>query len=142
MQQSYRRSSSNNLSHVHPDIQASLQEYHKCYAGWVVVQRLLEDANLTLKDLPYLTNLVDVAWKNWLCYNHFLGLCQHGRSCEFRRKGGHVSGKDLPTQFIQELIAKLAPGLHNALSTTPQPRNTPNRNVSMGGSMGGHEPSG
>ena len=113
-QQSCGQISSNNLAHVHPDIQTSLQEYHERYVRRVAVQQLLEATNLTLKDLPYLTNLVDPVGKNWLCYNQCLGLCQHGRSCVFWRKRGHVSGKDLPTQFFRELIAKITPGLRYA----------------------------
>ena len=85
-QQSYGRSSSDTSSHVHPDIRESLQECHECYAGWVAVQRLLEATNLTLKDLPYLTNLVNAAGKTgyvpiiaWGCASMDGSVCFGGK---------------------------------------------------------------
>jgi hypothetical protein len=47
------------LAHVHPTIRAALKEYHEKFAGRVMIQRLLEHANLTFRDLPFLTPLVD-----------------------------------------------------------------------------------
>ena len=63
-QHAYGQSSGENLSHVHPDIRTAMQAYHDKFVGQVAVQRLLEAANLTFKDLPYLTNLMDMAGKN------------------------------------------------------------------------------
>lgn len=57
-----------NLAHVHPDIRSAMQEYHERFTGQVAGQELLEAANLMLKELPYLTNLVDAAGKNWFCW--------------------------------------------------------------------------
>jgi hypothetical protein len=62
-QQTQGRSGGDNLSNVHPDIPSAMQEYHNRVAGRVAVQRLLEAANLTFKDLPYLTNLLDPGGK-------------------------------------------------------------------------------
>jgi hypothetical protein len=68
------------LAHVHPTIRAALRDYHAKFAGRVMIQRMLDHANITFRDLPFLHPLIDQATgKNWLCYNHCLGICQHGK---------------------------------------------------------------
>lgn len=105
-------STGDKLSHIHPSIRAALKEYHEKFAGRVMIQRLLDHANITLQDLPFLTPLVDSqSGKNWLCYNHCLGICQHGRQCLFRRRNGHVDGAALPQDFVRTLLDKLKPGV-------------------------------
>ena len=100
------------LAHINPTIQAALREYHTKFTGRVMVQGLLEQANLTFCDLPFLATLVDSqTGKNWLCYNHCLGICQHGRQCIFKRCNGHVDGANLPGEFAVALAKKLKPGI-------------------------------
>jgi hypothetical protein len=100
------------LAHIHPTIRAALKEYHTKFSGRVMMQRVLEHANLTFKDLPFLTPLVDSqSGKNWLCYNHCLGICQHGKQCIFRRRNGHVDGSTLPQEFATALVNKIRPGI-------------------------------
>ncbi len=77
-----------------------------------MIQRLLDHANITFRDLPFLTTLVDEhSGKNWLCYNHCLGVCQHGKQCLFKRRNGHVDGPALPQDFVTALVDKLKPGV-------------------------------
>jgi hypothetical protein len=102
----------NKLAHIHPTIKAVLRDYHTKFAGRVMMQRLLDHANITFKDLPFLTPLIDnQSGKNWLCYNHCLGICQHGRQCIFRKRNGHVDGASLPKEFAAALVDKLRPGI-------------------------------
>jgi hypothetical protein len=77
-----------------------------------MIQRLLDHANITFCDLPFLTTLVDEhSGKNLLCYNHCLGVCQHGKQCLFKRRNGHVDGLALPQDFVTALVDKLKPGV-------------------------------
>jgi hypothetical protein len=100
------------LAHIHPIIKEVLKEYHAKFAGRVMIQRLLEHANTTFCDLPFLTPLVDSQnGKNWLCYNHCLGVCQHGGQCIFRKRNVHVDGNKLPPDFAKALVEKLKPGI-------------------------------
>jgi hypothetical protein len=120
-----------------------MKDYHERSLGRVAVQKLLEAGNIAFRDLPFLTNLVDTSGKNWLCYNHCLGVCQHGRSCVFKRKGGHVDGKDLPAQFTRELIAKISPGLKFAERTAvPACAPSEKSNATVGNNPAGKKRSG
>ena len=99
------------LAHIHPTIKAALQEYHTKFAGHMMIQRMLDHANLSFRDLPFLTPLVESNTSmNWLCYNHCLGICQHGKQCIFRRCNGHVDGKNLPHNFAKASLEKLNKG--------------------------------
>jgi hypothetical protein len=100
------------LAHVHPTIRGALREYHTKFAGRVMMQRIMDHANLSFKDLPFINHLVDAqSGKNWLCYNHCLGICQHGRQCVFRKRNGHVDGTALPQDFATALVEKIKPGV-------------------------------
>jgi hypothetical protein len=104
------------LAHLHPTIRTALREYHVKFAGRVMMQRILDHANITYKDLPFLTPLIDnQSGRNSLCYNHCLGICQHGRQCIFRRRNGHIDGGSLPQDFVTALIEKIKPGVEYML---------------------------
>ncbi len=100
------------LAHIHPTICTALKDYHEKFAGRVMIQRMLDHANLTFRDLQFLTPLIEQSTgKNWLCYNHCLGVCQHGKQCVFKRKNGHVDGSNIPADFAKALVEKLNPGI-------------------------------
>jgi hypothetical protein len=109
-------STTDRLAHIHLTIKAALRDYHTKFAVRVMMQRILDNANLTFKDLLFLTPLVDSqSGKNWLCYNHCLGTCQNGRQCIFRKRNGHVEGALLPQDFAMTLVEKLRPGIEYML---------------------------
>jgi hypothetical protein len=86
--------------------------YHEKFSGRVMILQLLEASNTSFRDLPFLIPCVDKSsGRNWLCYNHCLGICQHGKACIFKRKNGHVDGHQLPEDFVSALLQKLGPGI-------------------------------
>ena len=81
-------------------------------AGRVMIKRLLDHSNLTFWYLLFLTTLVDSqSRKNWLFYNHCLGIYQHGKTCVFCQRNRDVDGNKLPIDFAMALGAKLRLGI-------------------------------
>jgi hypothetical protein len=81
------------LSHVHPEIKRAMKDYHEKSMGRVAVQKLLEAANITFKDRPYLTNLVDATEKTGCVTTTALAYANTAEVASSNAKVGTSTGK-------------------------------------------------
>ena len=74
------------------------------------ISDFLQPINAKLHDLPSL-NKHTKNGTSMLCYHHVLGKCPN-KFCKF----AHVAGKDLPNEFVKELLTTLQPAMPKILN--------------------------
>lgn len=84
-----------------------------------MLSRLMSLANIGIKELPTMPEMIDETGKNKLCYNHVLGECPHGDRCSYKKIGGHVDGSKLQEIFVQKLCEMIKPGVEAAMYLNP-----------------------
>jgi hypothetical protein len=101
----------NKLGHMHPWIRECMRPFHEKFQGRVMLGRIMSAGNVAWDKLPVLERYVNKEErKNYLCYNHVLGICGH-RSCRFQ----HAMGMEIPNEFATHLCATLRPGMEYIL---------------------------
>jgi len=88
---------------VHPKIKTAMEPCIAKNRG-VWLGAMLTHLNITMDDLPRLPP--DVSGTGTLCYNFILGHCKMD-GCQHE----HVHARDLPEEFVTDLLAKLKPGI-------------------------------
>ena len=83
----------------------------QCRGKWSL-SRILEGANIAIKDLPQLPKYM-VNGRNTLCYRRLLDHCQ-SKKCP--NKGGHEEVIHVSEEFAKALSARIAPGVKYVLS--------------------------
>ncbi len=97
------------MTHVNQAIKQWMTPYYQRLGTRVNFPRLMQAANVKMRDLPRLTRYTDGNGRNGLCYNHIMGDCPFMDRCYKIR--GHVARNDVPEDFTQHLIRVLCPGM-------------------------------
>jgi hypothetical protein len=126
------------LAHLHPKIRAAMKPLHDKYKGKVLIQEVMENANLWWNDLPkHEPTINKITGQDEICWNFVTGKCKFGPRCAF--VANHVPGKALPDSFAEELVNKLQPGINKMLAADYD-RNERYRKRAFGGEAGGGPP--
>ena len=97
-----------NVGHVHVRIKQFMTPYYQKFGSRVNVTGLIQAANVTYRELPYLNRYIR-GGQNMLCYNHLLGRCLFGQQC--MRFEGHADKRDIPDDFADACVRVLTPGM-------------------------------
>ena len=112
-----------------------MRPFHEKFQGRVMLGRIMSAGNVSWEKLPVLDRYINQhKRKNYLCYNHVLGICGH-RNCRFQ----HATAAEIPNDFAHQLCATLRPGMDYILRTenpAPLPVGSGGRG-STGGTSGG-----
>jgi hypothetical protein len=106
----YCSSTGQTFEHMHPKLRAALKDFHKKFQGRTYLQEIMAQAGVSWSDMPKLRATTNrETGKDELCWNWLLGTCRFGSKCNFFRS--HDNGKNLPDQFVEDVIRVLKPGI-------------------------------
>lgn len=95
------------LGHMHSWRRECMRPFHEKFQGRVMLGRIMSAGNVSWEKLPVLDRYINQhERKNYLCYNHVLGICGH-RNCRFQ----HATAAEIPNDFAHQLCATLRPGM-------------------------------